>query len=177
MSTEITIENAAQQLNISKQRIRTLCRQGDLNARKIGNSWVINQKILDKYGLRTAHKVAEDHPAYKVNNNKPVALSFFSGAMGLDLGIEKAGFDIRLACEIDKFCRQTIVLNKPDTALLTDINEYSAQEIRSAAGLSGDEDIDLIMGGPPCQAFSTAGKRKGFNDDRGNAFLKYLELA
>jgi len=113
----------------------------------------------------------------KRTNKKPVALSFFSGAMGLDLGIEKAGFDIRLACEVDKFCRQTIALNKPDTALLNDINEYSAYDVRTAAGLSEDDEIDLIMGGPPCQAFSTAGKRKGFNDNRGNVFLKYLELS
>ena len=45
--------------------------------------------------------------------NKPIALSFFSGAMGLDQGIESAGFDIRLVCEFDKYCRQTIALNKP----------------------------------------------------------------
>lgn len=176
MSTEISIKEAAKQLNISAQRVRTLCRNGELKARKIGNTWLVNQATLEKYGLRTAHKVAEDHPAYKVNNKKPIALSFFSGAMGLDLGIEKAGFDIRLACEIDKFCRQTIALNKPNTALLTDINHYSAGDIREAAGLEKNNDIDLIVGGPPCQAFSTAGKRKGFNDDRGNVFLKYLEL-
>lgn len=176
MSTEITIKEAASQLKISEQRVRTLCRSGDIDARKIGNSWVINQASLKKYGLKTAHHVAEDHPVYKVDTNKPVALSFFSGAMGLDLGVEKAGFDIRLACEIDKFCRQTIALNKPNAALLTDINEYSAKDIRKAAGLNNSEEIDLIMGGPPCQAFSTAGKRNGFNDDRGNVFLKYLEL-
>jgi DNA (cytosine-5)-methyltransferase 1 len=177
MGTEFTTSDAAAELNISEQRIRTLCRQGDLNARKIGNSWVINKKSLHTYGLKSAHRVAENHPAYKVSNKKPIALSFFSGAMGLDLGIENAGFDIRLACEIDRFCRQTIALNKPDTALLGDINEYSANDIRNEAGLSSEDDIDLVMGGPPCQAFSTAGKRKGFNDNRGNVFLKYLGLA
>jgi len=176
MSTEITIKDAAKQLNISEQRIRTLCRKNELKARKIGISWLINEASLKSYGLKTAHKVAEDHPVYKIDNKKPIALSFFSGAMGLDLGIEKAGFDVRLACEVDKFCRQTIALNKPNAALLTDINEYSSSDVRQAAGLSYDDDIDLIMGGPPCQAFSTAGKRKGFNDDRGNVFLKYLEL-
>lgn len=176
MSTEIIIKEAASQLQISEQRVRTLCRSGDIDARKIGNSWVINSVSLKKYGLKTAHQVAEDHPVYKVDKKKPVALSFFSGAMGLDLGVEKAGFDIRLACEIDKYCRQTIALNKPNAALLTDINEYSAKDIRKAADLKKSDDIDLIMGGPPCQAFSTAGKRNGFNDDRGNVFLKYLEL-
>lgn len=176
MSTEIVIKEAAEQLNISEQRIRTLCRNNELKARKLGSSWVIDASSLRSYGLKTAHKVAEDHPVYKIDNKKPIALSFFSGAMGLDLGIEKAGFDVRLACEIDKYCRQTIALNKPNAALLTDINKYCSADIRKAADLSDDEDIDLIMGGPPCQAFSTAGKRKGFNDDRGNVFLKYIEL-
>lgn len=176
MSTEITAEDAAKQLKISVQRVRTLCRNKIIEARKVGATWLIKEKSLKIYGLKTAHQVAEDHPAYQVNNSKPIALSFFSGAMGLDLGVEKSGFEIRLACEIDKFCRQTIALNKPNAALLSDINEYSASDVRIAAGLSESDDIDLIMGGPPCQAFSTAGKRKGFNDDRGNVFLKYLDL-
>ena len=176
MSTEITIKDAAKQLNISEQRIRTLCRTEKLEARKIGNSWVIKESSLERHALKASNKVAEDHHAYKVNQKKPIALSFFSGAMGLDIGIERAGFDIRLVCEIDKFCRQTIALNKPNAALLSDINDYSADDIRNAAKLTSFDDIDLIVGGPPCQAFSTAGKRKGFNDDRGNVFLKYLEL-
>lgn len=108
---------------------------------------------------------------------KPIALSFFSGAMGLDLGIEKAGFNILLACESDRFCQATIAINRPNVALLEDINSYSAEDILNAAGVSKNDSIDLIMGGPPCQAFSTAGKRKAFNDDRGNVFLKYIDLA
>lgn len=176
VSTEISIKEAAEQLKVSEQRVRTLCRNSAIKAKKFGNSWMIDDKSLKSYALKTVNEVAKDHPAYSVNSQKPIALSFFSGAMGLDLGIEKAGFDIRLACEIDKFCRQTIALNKPDAALLTDINDYSASDIREAARLSDSDDIDLIMGGPPCQAFSTAGKRKGFNDDRGNVFLKYIEL-
>jgi len=176
MSTEISIKDAAKQLNISEQRVRTLCRQNELKSHKFGNSWLIDNESLSEYGLKTSHTIAEDHPAYNVKSKKPIALSFFSGAMGLDLGIEKSGFDIRLACEVDRFCRQTIAINKPNSALLTDINNYSAQDIRIEAGLTKTDDIALIMGGPPCQAFSTAGKRKGFSDDRGNVFLKYLDL-
>jgi DNA (cytosine-5)-methyltransferase 1 len=180
MSTEIDIKDAASQLDISVQRVRTLCRQGDLIARKLSGLWLISQDSVERYGLKTAHKIAEDHPAYgasKKIKSKPIVLSFFSGAMGLDLGIEKAGFEIRLACEVDKYCRQTIALNRPNTALIGDINNYSSEDIRKAAKLNQSDDIDLIVGGPPCQAFSTAGNRKGFNDDRGNVFLKYLEMA
>ena len=80
------------------------------------------------------------------------ALSFFSGAMGLDLGLKKAGIDIILACESEKFIRETIKLNNPKLKVLEDINLYSAQDIRKEAGLKKNEKIDLIVGGPPCQA-------------------------
>lgn len=179
MSTKISISDAARLLNISEQHVRTLCRDHELNAEKISGAWIIDPDSVTNYGLRTAHMVAEDHAAYKVETkkkNKPVALSFFSGAMGLDLGIEKAGFDIRLACEFDKYCRQTIALNRPNTALLGDINSCTPEQVLEAAQVERS-DVDLIVGGPPCQAFSTAGKRKAFNDDRGNAFLKYIDLA
>lgn len=71
---------------------------------------------------------------------------------------------------------ETIAANNPDIALLGDVWNYSAEEIREAAGLSLNEEIDLIVGGPPCQAFSTAGSRRGFNDQRGGALIRYLEL-
>lgn len=96
--------------------------------------------------------------------------------MGLDQGLERAGIEVILACEIDKHCRQTIALNRPDLPLLDDVWKYSAAEIRHVAGLGVDEDIDVVVGGPPCQAFSTAGARKGFEDARGNALLRYVDL-
>jgi DNA (cytosine-5)-methyltransferase 1 len=177
MSTELTITDAADTLKVSEQRVRTLCREGILSARKIGVSWLIEEQSLLHYGLLTGHRIAEDHPTHMLKKDKPIALSFFSGAMGLDLGIEQAGFDIRLACEVDKYCRQTIALNKPEIALIGDITNYSPDDILRFAGLSKTDDVDLIIGGPPCQAFSTAGRRNGFNDDRGNVFLTYLKVA
>jgi DNA (cytosine-5)-methyltransferase 1 len=104
------------------------------------------------------------------------ALSFFSGAMGLDLGLEQAGISMLLACEMDKSCRRTIAANRPDLALLGDIWEYSADDVRKAAGLAVNDEIDVVVGGAPCQAFSTAGARRGFKDERGNALLKYINL-
>lgn len=104
------------------------------------------------------------------------ALSFFSGCMGLDLGLEKEGIKVILACEIDPAARKTIQINRPDIPLIGDIRDYSATDIREKAGLSSSDDIDLVVGGPPCQAFSSAGKRQGFNDERGNVFLKFIDL-
>jgi DNA (cytosine-5)-methyltransferase 1 len=113
----------------------------------------------------------------KITNSQSLnVLSFFSGAMGLDLGLEKAGFKLLLACENDKACKKTIALNRPNVPLIDDVNSYSANDIRRFAGLSAHDEIDVIVGGPPCQAFSTAGTRRGFHDARGNVFLKYIDL-
>lgn len=104
-------------------------------------------------------------------------ISFFSGALGLDLGLERAGFEPLLACEIDKFCIQTISKNRPKLPLINDIRNYSCSDIRTLAGIGINDTIDLVVGGPPCQAFSTAGSRRSFEDERGNVFIKYIELA
>ncbi len=101
-----------------------------------------------------------DHPSRTKKAEEARSSQFLFGAMGLDQGIEAAGFDIRLACEVDKYCRQTIALNRPEIALIGDINKYSANDVLNFAGLTRKDDVDLIFGGPPCQAFSTAGKRK-----------------
>jgi len=104
-------------------------------------------------------------------------LSFFSGALGLDLGLEEAGFEALLACEVDKDCIDTILTNKPHLPVIGDIRNYNSSQILDLAKISSGEEVDLIVGGPPCQAFSTAGARKSFEDERGNVFLKYLEIA
>ena len=104
------------------------------------------------------------------------SLSFFSGCLGLDLGLEKAGIHQLLACDFDKTCRQTIAANRPDLPVIDDLNNYEADDIRKIAGLRKGQRPTLIVGGPPCQAFSTAGKRKAFADPRGNVFLKYIQI-
>lgn len=96
--------------------------------------------------------------------------------MGLDLGLERAGINQLLACEIDSHCRNTINKNRPELPVLEDILRYSADDIREVSGLKKGERPLLVVGGPPCQAFSTAGKRKGFEDPRGNVLLHYINL-
>ena len=102
-------------------------------------------------------------------------LSFFSGCMGLDLGLESVGIETKLACDFESSCRKTIKKNRPDLPVIDDILNFSHEEILDIANLSKNS-VDLIIGGPPCQAFSTAGKRQAFNDPRGNVFLYFIDV-
>ena len=104
-----------------------------------------------------------------------IAISLFSGAMGLDLGIEKAGFDIRVCVEMDKWAVQTIRANKNIPVIDRDINTVSTDELLSVANLN-KEDVTLVFGGPPCQAFSTAGKQRGLADFRGNVVIQFIRV-
>lgn len=121
-------------------------------------------------------KIKNQISSIPIQKNSLNALSFFSGAMGLDIGLHKAGIQTLLACEIDKYCRQTILSNQPNIGLIGDIRDYSIEDILEYAGLENKKEVDVIVGGPPCQAFSTAGKRLGFEDERGNVFLKFIEV-
>ena len=103
------------------------------------------------------------------------AISLFSGAMGLDLGIEKAGFTIKVCVEMDKWAAQTIQTNTDIPVINKDINTVSTSEILKTAGLT-KENVDLVVGGPPCQAFSTAGRQRGLADFRGNVIIQFLRV-
>ena len=95
-------------------------------------------------------------------------VSLFSGAGGLDLGFEKAGFDIIWANEFDKKIWATFEHNFPKVKL----------DHRSITDVSVDEipDCDGIIGGPPCQSWSEAGAGRGINDKRGQLFFDYIRI-
>lgn len=103
------------------------------------------------------------------------AISLFSGAMGLDLGIEKAGIDIRLCVELNKQAASTIHNNTEIPVIDRDITTIPYTELLEVSGLKAGE-VDLVVGGPPCQAFSTAGARRGLDDFRGNVIIQYLRV-
>jgi len=172
----LSVTQSSEIIGVSEQRVRTLLRSGALEGQQVGKHWVTTRSAVARYQKLGAKPEPADRMRKKGPLPKLKALSFFSGAMGLDQGLEKAGIKPLLACEFDKACRRTITANRPDIALLGDIWKYDGAQIRAAAGLSENDEIDVMVGGPPCQAFSTAGARRGFHDARGNVFLRYIDL-
>lgn len=101
-------------------------------------------------------------------------ISLFSGAMGLDIGLERAGANILIGQDFDPACIRTMEANGYK-GLSGDIREIESSTLLDLTGLKIGEPF-LICGGPPCQPFSTAGKRLGINDPRGSLFREYLRM-
>ena len=94
-------------------------------------------------------------------------LSLFSGAGGLDLGFERAGFEIIVANEYDKTIWETYEKNHKAKLIKKDIREILSEELPKSDG---------IIGGPPCQSWSEAGSLRGINDPRGKLFYEYIRI-
>lgn len=96
-------------------------------------------------------------------------LSLFSGCGGLDLGFERAGFNIVVANEYDPTIWNTYKTNHPKTKLIEG-------DIRKIQEVDFPNDIDGIIGGPPCQSWSEAGSLRGIEDARGKLFYDYIRI-
>jgi DNA (cytosine-5)-methyltransferase 1 len=94
--------------------------------------------------------------------------------MGLDLGLEKAGFETAVCNEIDKEAVRTIRHNRPSLPVIDQsITEVRGTDLLNAAKLNSTR---LVVGGPPCQAFSVFGNRKGIDDERGMLIFEYIRI-
>ena len=96
-------------------------------------------------------------------------ISLFSGCGGLDLGFERAGFNISVANEYDKTIWETFKINHPNTKLIEG-------DIRNITEEDFPDNIDGIIGGPPCQSWSEAGALRGIEDARGQLFYEYIRI-
>jgi DNA (cytosine-5)-methyltransferase 1 len=106
------------------------------------------------------------------------ALSLFSGAGGMDLGVRQAGFRVLAGVELDQHCCASLRANAgPGTRVLeADIRTVGAEALRDGLGLRPGE-LDLLFGGPPCQPFSQIGKRGGSVDPRASLLFELVRFA
>lgn len=173
----LTVPEISKHLKVTPQYIRKLISEKKLSASRIGTQWLVSKQQLNDYISKYDVEIEpDDHERLSTDIPEIIALSFFSGAMGLDIGMEQGGIKALLACEFNKYCRMTINKNRPEMALIGNINNYSPEEILRMAKIPAGKKIDVIFGGPPCQAFSTAGARRALADERGNVFLRYIEI-
>lgn len=109
------------------------------------------------------------------------AISLFSGAGGMDIGVLNAGFDVLACVELDKHCcaslRENIKRENRHTKIYEgDIKSFSPSTILHDLGISKGQ-LDLLFGGPPCQAFSQIGKQKALLDERGVLLFQIARFA
>lgn len=117
----------------------------------------------------------QDHLKEK-DPDAPTVISTFAGGGGSSLGYSMAGYRELLAVEWDDNAVETFKLNFPNVPVYHgDIAKLSVEKCMALTGLSEPGELDLLDGSPPCQGFSTAGKRK-FDDSRNQLFKEYIRL-
>lgn len=162
-------EVVADVLSVSKQNLQSWAKNGKLIPK-------LNPLDHDKpYHKDQLMQFPEFQSFFESNweqdkNTKPnknyKLVELFAGAGGLALGLEKAGFESVLLNEIDKNACETLRFNRPHWNVVEgDISSVDFKHLR--------DQVDLLTGGFPCQAFSYAGKQLGFNDVRGTMFFEF----
>ncbi|MFM2064423.1 MAG: hypothetical protein RLZZ507_4094 [Cyanobacteriota bacterium] len=119
-------------------------------------------------------------------DGKAISISLFTGAYGLDLGLEQAGFHTVSVVEKDRDAVKTIALNRPflkESAIPREIQNITSQQLLEEGGrvlnlgrALQPKEVNLVTGGPPCQPFSTAGKRGSVMDPRGSLFMDFIRI-
>ena len=158
-----TIQN---ETNIPRGRILELVRKKHISFEIINGS--------KHYDLNEINKIIKDNfslavKKYKINKSKKTdfnAIELFSGCGGMALGFKNAGINSELLVEIDKDSCKTLDSNFKNT-------EITCDDIANVDFKKFKSKIDIVAGGFPCQAFSYAGKSKGFEDTRGTLFFDF----
>jgi DNA (cytosine-5)-methyltransferase 1 len=161
-----TIANASACLGVSYDTIRRWEKKGLIKPKRLENNRrEFSMKELEQLKSKLAGGAGHGYKIHRSTEISPFkVVELFAGAGGLALGLENAGIESILLVEIDKTAAETLKLNRPEWEVrLTDIANVDFAGIEA----------DIITGGFPCQAFSYAGKRLGFEDIRGTLFFEY----
>jgi len=154
-----------------------IVKQGKLSKDKY-NRVMEKWRALDREPIRSLVKKSRSKlnlPEPEGDNGLHV-ISLFTGSYGLDLGFEYAGFKVAVALDNDPSSEQIVRANRPRLPfIMQDIAKVSTEELLSKAGLDKSE-VDVLTGGPPCQPFSTAGRRRGLSDPRASPLKEFIRV-
>jgi DNA (cytosine-5)-methyltransferase 1 len=167
--TLLTVSEAASKLNVSADTIRRWDKKGLIQGiRSEKNYRLFSLDELQRVYNKTQGIHAENN--YKIlksdKKSNYTAIELFAGAGGTALGLEYAGFNHVLLNEFDKNCVATLKKNRPEwNTVLDDVANLDFTEWKGK--------VDVVQGGFPCQAFSYAGNKRGFEDTRGTMFYEF----
>src|SRR5258708_7712278 len=110
----------------------------------------------------------------------PTIISLYTGAGGMDYGFEAAGFETKVALEVDHDCCETLRRNRRWPVMERSIFEVRSEELLEVAGLARG-DADMLIGGPPCQPFSksgywASGDSRRLDDPRADTLAAYMRV-
>ncbi|WP_419834231.1 DNA (cytosine-5-)-methyltransferase [Endozoicomonas atrinae] len=164
-----SIAQVADILGVSKETLRRWDNNGTLTPqRNVDNNYRLYHRIqLEQFPQAQLLFNSNWDDELKVKPNKGFSLiELFAGAGGLAVGLEKSGFKSVLHNEIDRHACNTLRKNRPDWNVIEgDISAIDFTQYK--------DKVDVISGGFPCQAFSYAGKKLGFEDTRGTLFFEF----
>jgi len=162
-----TKELVADMLSTSKSTVNSWIRKNKLKSIKPNGKTLIHKNELKQFDklsfLFNKKKFKKPRPKKKYS-----VVELFAGCGGLALGFEEAGLNCLFANDIDRDSCKTLKENRPNWNVVNrDIHEITDNEFKKLKG------ADVVSGGFPCQAFSYAGKKMGFNDTRGTLFYEF----
>lgn len=168
MNEYVTLDEASKLTGKSKTTLRRWDKEGKIPVYRlpVNNHRVFKLEDLKKLYKDFLHEPNENEGNYILPNKEYKVLELFAGAGGLAVGLEKAGLKCVALNEIDKYACETLRVNRPNWNVLEgDIKNFNFSKYK--------DQVDVVTGGFPCQAFSYAGKRLGFEDARGTLFYEY----
>lgn len=172
MKEYLSLAEASELVGKSKETLRRWDNEGILDAVRepVSNYRVYKKNDLEQLLGNLFAETADDEVSNFVEpENSYKVLELFAGAGGLAIGLEKAGLKCVALNEIDKWACKTLRSNRPSWNVLEgDIKEFNFS--------SYSNEVDIVAGGFPCQAFSYAGKKLGLNDARGTLFYEFARV-
>ena len=160
------IKEIVESTGIPRDRVNELLRKKLISYELIKGSKHLNEKDVKEAIKKNMDTAKRKYKINKSNLTKYNGIELFSGCGGMALGFKNSGINSELLVEIDKDSCETLSLNFKNTEIVCDdIANVDFKKFRNT--------IDIVAGGFPCQAFSYAGKSKGFEDTRGTLFFDF----